>query len=65
VKPKSQYFLSVIFALSLTACGNDGKDPMARKNDRHARPVELVLTEDGRPAPHVLAEEQVLHRDNG
>ncbi len=57
--------MSVLFILSLGACGNDGRDNMARKNDRHALPVELVLTGDGRPAPHVLAEEQVLHRDNG
>lgn len=65
MKPPVQYILSVIAALGLVACGNDGKDPMARKSDRHARPVELELTEDGRPAAHVLAAEQVLHRDNG
>ena len=60
-----QYLLAVIAVLCLAACGDAGKDPMARKGDRHARPVELVLTEDGRPAAHVLAAEQVLHRDNG
>lgn len=33
--------------------------------DRHAKPVELTLTDYGRPDPSVLAEEQELHRDNG
>ncbi len=59
------YLLIVLFTIGLGACGNDGQDNFARKNDRHALPVELLLTEDGRPAPHVLAAEQVLHRDNG
>jgi len=65
VKSYRQYLLIVVFALSLVACGNGNEDSRARKNDRHARPVELLLTEDGRPAAHVLAEEQILHRDNG
>ena len=33
--------------------------------DRHERPVELILTEDGRPAASVLAQIQELHRNNG
>ncbi len=65
MNPQVQYLLAVIAALCLAACDGDGKDPMARKGDRHARPVELVLTEDGRPVAHVLAAEQILHRDNG
>lgn len=65
MKSQVQYLLSVVAALCLVGCSGDGEDPMARKGDRHARPVDLVLTEDGRPADNVLAEEQVLHRDNG
>lgn len=33
--------------------------------DRQALPVELVLLADGQPDPAILAEQQVLHRDNG
>ena len=48
---------------ALVACGgNEGAPgPVAGKRQP---PVELVLV-DGRPAPSVLAEQQVLHRDNG
>ena len=38
---------------------------MPDRLDRHSSSVELVLAEDGRPDPSVLAQEQVLHRDNG
>lgn len=51
-------------AVLLSACG-DGteREPGARAVAR--QPVALVLNEDGRPDPAVLATEQVLHRDNG
>ena len=65
MKPRYQYLLIALFVSSLVACDPGADDRRARKNDRHALPVELVLNEDGRPAAHVLAEEQVLHRDNG
>lgn len=48
----------------LSACG-DGSEPRGGGRDRQATPVDLVLTEDGRPDPAVLAERQVLHRGNG
>ncbi len=50
-------------ALLLSACGGDGEAP--RDRSRTVRPVDLVLTDAGRPDPSVLAVEQVLHRDNG
>jgi oligopeptide transport system substrate-binding protein len=65
VKPTCQYFLIALAVLTLVACDKGAEDRRARKNDRHAKPVELVLNEDGRPAAHVLAQEQILHRDNG
>ena len=65
VKSPRLYFLLVLLIVGLVACGNGDQDNFARQNDRHARSVELELTEDGRPASHVLAAEQILHRDNG
>lgn len=58
-----QFFLLPILVLFLGACGSDSRNPSTV--DRHAHPVDLVLTEDGRPIPSILAPEQVLHRDNG
>ena len=49
----------------LGACGNEDRERLPGRFDRHASSVELVLTEEGRPDPSVLAVEQVLHRDNG
>src|SRR5210317_34739 len=49
----------------LGACGSDEQERLPRRLEREAKPVELILTEDGRPDPSVLAQEQVLHRDNG
>lgn len=50
--------------LSLVGCGNDSSEldaePVARWNI-----PELVLTEDGRPDPSILAPVQILHRGNG
>lgn len=45
-------------------CSDEGLDFGVRPENR-AQPVELVLLEDGRPAPSVLAEEQVVRRGNG
>ncbi len=51
-------------ALALSACGE--RDPDAPRDRGQAeRPVPLLLLEDGRPDPAVLAPEQVLHRGNG
>jgi oligopeptide transport system substrate-binding protein len=50
--------------MALSACG-DGQNDFGRPQGKRAQPVELVLLEDGRPAPEVLAEEQVVYRGNG
>ena len=60
-----QFLIPVVCAILLGACGNDDQERLPGSLDRHATSVELVLTEDGRPDPAVLALEQVLHRDNG
>jgi oligopeptide transport system substrate-binding protein len=68
VNTKRQNFLliplPVLMAVLLGACGNDNQQIIGSR-DREIRPVELVLTEDGRPDPSVLAEIQELNRDNG
>jgi oligopeptide transport system substrate-binding protein len=50
--------------LTLTACtdreGDLGSPAMSQR-----QPVELLLSEDGRPEPSVLADEQVVRRGNG
>ena len=51
-------------ATLVAGCGDDD-ERLPRATDRQALPVELVLTEDGRPDPSVLAQDQILHRDNG
>ncbi len=51
-------------ALLSAGCGQDA-DRSPRDRSQSRQPVELVLQEDGRPDPAVLAESQVLHRDNG
>ena len=53
----------LLCGLLLTACGAEqGADEPGR--DQRPRPVPLVLI-DGRPDPSVLADEQILHRNNG
>jgi oligopeptide transport system substrate-binding protein len=59
-----QFVLLIVFAALLGACGKDNQEQPAGHN-RHARPVELILDENGRPDPSVLAQQQELHRDNG
>ncbi len=60
-----QFLLLAVFALLFAACGNDNQEQQHSSRDGHEQPVELILTEDGRPARSVLAEQQELHRDNG
>ncbi len=60
-----QLLLPALLTLLLTACGSENQDILSGGRDRHAQPVELLLTEEGRPDPSVLAENQELHRDNG
>ena len=50
--------------LTLAACAERGGEN-GGPGDRRQQPVELVLLEDGRPDPAVLAEEQVVYRGNG
>ena len=63
MKPLRPLFLLPILVFLLGACGNDNQGQSTA--ERHAGPVELILDENGRPVPSVLAREQVLHRDNG
>jgi len=56
--------LPAVMILSLGACSDDYREKLSARGS-HARPVELVLDENGRPLPSVLAEQQELHRDNG
>ncbi len=60
-----QFLIPIVSTILLSACDNDNKEHVPDRLDRHSSSVELILTEDGRPDPSVLAQEQVLHRDNG
>ena len=51
-------------AMLLGGCGDPNSD-FSRPRENRPQPVDLVLLEDGRPAPSVLAEEQVVYRGNG
>jgi oligopeptide transport system substrate-binding protein len=62
VNLRCKFFLLPSLVLFLGACGNDNPNQLV---GGHVHPVELVLDEEGRPVPSVLAQEQVLHRDNG
>ena len=59
-----QFVLLPVTVLLLAACGNENMEQLAGAN-RHAKPVELILDENDRPIPSVLAQQQELHRDNG
>ena len=50
--------------LGLAACG-DRKGDFGRPLEQRSHPVELVLLENGRPDPSVLAHEQIVYRGNG
>ncbi len=54
-----------MLATGLAACGDGEQRPPRIGQDRLDRPVELILMDDGRPDPSVLAAEQILYRDNG
>lgn len=59
-----QFVLLLVPVLLLVACGDDNQEQLAGRG-RHAQPVELVVDENGRPIPSVLAGQQELNRDNG
>ena len=48
----------------LVGC-SDRESDFGRPLERRSQPVDLVLLEDGRPDPSVLAEEQLVRRGNG
>ncbi len=50
--------------LGLVAC-SDQEGDFGRPLEQREQPVELILLEDGRPDPAVLAEEQIVRRGNG
>jgi oligopeptide transport system substrate-binding protein len=56
--------LLAVAVLCLGACGERGED-FGAPGDRRLQPVELMLLENGRPDPAVLAAEQVVHRGSG
>ncbi len=58
------FVLILALVLLLGACGQDNPEQLSGHN-RHVKPVELILDENGRPDPSVLALEQALQRDNG
>ena len=60
-----QFLLPVVCVMLLSACGGEDRERLPGRFDRHDSATDLVLTQDGRPAPSVLAQEQILHRDNG
>jgi oligopeptide transport system substrate-binding protein len=64
VKLLRQFALPAILVSILGACGDDFQEKLAARGS-HAHPVDLVLNEEGRPVPSILAEQQELHRDNG
>lgn len=59
-----QLVLPLLLVTLLGSCSDDYQEKLAARG-RHAQPVDLVLNEDGRPIPSVLAQQQELHRDNG
>jgi len=56
--------LGVFCLVALAACGDRDGD-LGGPTGQRPEPVNLVLLEDGRPDPVVLAERQVVHRGNG
>ncbi len=51
------------FMLLVSCHDQDGE--FARPREKRDQPVELVLLDDGRPHPAVLAEDQTVIRGNG
>jgi oligopeptide transport system substrate-binding protein len=55
----------IFSCLTLLASCRDQDGEFARPREKRHQPVELVLLEDGRPHPAVLAENQTVIRGNG
>ncbi|MGD9264771.1 MAG: peptide ABC transporter substrate-binding protein [Lysobacterales bacterium] len=65
MKPSCRPFLMLSCAALLGACGADAPNDVTGPVTARVKPAQLVLTQDGRPHPNVLAAVQELHRDNG
>ena len=63
-QPRTLMPAILLAGVLLGACGEEMAGTPGER-PRSAEPVALVLTPEGRPDPSVLAEVQVLHRDNG
>jgi len=48
----------------LASCGDSDSD-FSRPREKRPQAVELVLLENGRPDPSILADEQIVYRGNG
>ncbi len=57
--------LALLLGVLLAACGPGDPAEDVPRAPRLPVPMELILDENGRPVPEILAEEQVLHRGNG
>lgn len=60
---RSKFLLFGVW-FGLAACG-DRESDFGRPLEQRPQPVDLVLLENGRPDPAVLAEDQVVRRGNG
>ncbi len=52
-------------AILLTACSAPDESELDEAAPSLPQPVSVIVDEDGRPDPSILADEQVLHRGNG
>mgnify|MGYP001030500124 CR=1 FL=1 len=64
LRPKLNAVWLTGLCLILTACRSGEPDTSVPSEIQLARPVDVILTDQGRPAPSILAEQQVLHRGN-
>ena len=55
----------IAFSMLLLASCDDPSGEFTGPREKRAQPVDLVLLEDGRPDPAVLATEQIVFRGNG
>jgi oligopeptide transport system substrate-binding protein len=60
----ARIILLCLSAFLAAACGRQDPGQAGMEGSRRSQPVELKML-DGRPDPTILAEEQILNRDNG
>ncbi|MBT8059987.1 MAG: peptide ABC transporter substrate-binding protein [Gammaproteobacteria bacterium] len=63
--PPNAFRMLLCCCLALLAACGDRQGDLGRREGRNPQPVELLLLDDGRPDPSVLAAEQVVYRGNG